>query len=362
MWLLDRMLDSLTSATPMAVTAVAVVLIIVIVRYLLAKQNGVRTARRYRIQLATMLLSLLGLVSLIVASPLGDTSKGQLLSLIGILLSAAIALSSTTLLGNAMAGVMLRTIRSFRAGDFLSVRDNFGRVTELGLFHTEIQAEDSNLVTLPNLYLVTNPVKVLRSTGTIISAKVSLGYDISRARIERLLLTAAEQTGLKDPFVYVLNLDDFSVSYQISGMLTEVTHVLSTRSRLRQMILDCLHEDGVEIVSPTFMNQRRVELGDQFVPPLTKDVEDSETAAQRPEDIVFDKAAEAESIERLRERYETLEASQAKLKEELKATDGETQQQEMRDQIKLLDKRKERIVRLVEKKEQERNEPPDVVS
>ena len=170
---LDQMFDSFTSAVPMAITAVIVIIVIVVARYLLTRQAGVRTARKFRVQLTTMLLSLLGLVSLIVASPLGDTSKGQLLSLIGILLSAAIALSSTTLLGNAMAGVMLRAIRSFRAGDFLSVRDNFGRVTELGLFHTEIQAEDSNLVTLPNLHLVTNPVKVLRSSGTIISADVS---------------------------------------------------------------------------------------------------------------------------------------------------------------------------------------------
>ncbi|MGB8329288.1 MAG: hypothetical protein WCE62_04110 [Polyangiales bacterium] len=39
--------------------------------------------------------------------PIGDAPRGQLLSLLGLLVTAAIALSSTTLLGNAMAGIML---------------------------------------------------------------------------------------------------------------------------------------------------------------------------------------------------------------------------------------------------------------
>jgi len=48
---------------------------------------------------------LLGIVLIVVGLPLEDGIRGQLLSFIGILLSAAIALSSTTFLGNIMAGV-----------------------------------------------------------------------------------------------------------------------------------------------------------------------------------------------------------------------------------------------------------------
>ena len=52
---------------------------------------------------------------------------------------------------------------------FGELRDTlFGRVTERGLFHTEIQTEDRDLVTLPNLYLVTNPVKVVRTFLTVL--------------------------------------------------------------------------------------------------------------------------------------------------------------------------------------------------
>jgi small-conductance mechanosensitive channel len=66
-----------------------------------------------------------------------------------------------------------------------------GKCRGAGRFHTEIQTDERTLTTLPNLYLVTNPVTTLRSSGTVVSATVSLGYDVPRGRIEELLLEAA---------------------------------------------------------------------------------------------------------------------------------------------------------------------------
>ncbi len=122
-----------------------------------------------------LLLTASAVVGVILAVPIAESAQEQLLSLLGLLLSAAVALSSTTFIGNAMAGLMLRAVRNFRPGDFLKVGDHFGRVTEQGLLATEIQTEDRDLTTLPNLYLVTQPVKVVRASGTIVSAYVSLG-------------------------------------------------------------------------------------------------------------------------------------------------------------------------------------------
>jgi small-conductance mechanosensitive channel len=200
-------------------------------------------------------------------------------------LSAAIALSSTTILGNALAGVMLRVIRNFRMGDFIRSGDHFGRVSERGLFHTEIQTEDRDLTTLPNLYLVTHPVKTIRSSGTVISASVSLGYDVPRAVVEELLLESARQAGLKDPFVQIHELGDFSVSYRIAGLLGEVKQILSARSRLRANVMDRLHEGGVEIVSPRFMNIRALGRERVFIPkPAQRAAADGATAL--PEEVV----------------------------------------------------------------------------
>ena len=123
---------------------------------------------------------LVGILFLILFLPLGDTLRGQLLSLYGLIISATIALSSTTLVGNIMAGIMLKTIGNCRPGYYITVGDYFGRISEMDLLHTEIQTEERDLTTLPNMYLVTHPVRVMQTSGTVIYVELSLGYDVSR--------------------------------------------------------------------------------------------------------------------------------------------------------------------------------------
>lgn len=184
----------------------------------------------------------------------------------GIVLSGAIALSSTTLLGNALAGIMLRATRSFRIGDFVEVKDCFGRVSSRGLLHIEVQVVDRSLVTLPNNILVTNPVKVIPRSGTIISAEVSLGYDVSRTQVEALLIDAANSVGLEEAYVQIRKLGDFSVSFMVNGLLKDISGMISKRSQLHGAVMDSLHQGGIEIVSPNFMNTREVNRA-VFIPP-----------------------------------------------------------------------------------------------
>ena len=145
---------------------------------------------------SSLALSFAGLLTIIVAMPINDALRGQLLSLIGILLTAAIALSSTTFIGNIMAGIMLKAVKNARPGDFITVADLTGRITEMDLLHTEIQTEFRDLVTVPNLYMVTQPLQVVRASGSIITAEVSLGYDVPHDRVADILCKASAAAGL----------------------------------------------------------------------------------------------------------------------------------------------------------------------
>jgi small conductance mechanosensitive channel len=266
--------------------------------YRIVMGHGVPTSGS-RISQQVLIAALAGilLVMLILQLPIGEAVRGQLLSLLGILVTAAIALSSTTLIGNAMAGLMLRSIRNFQPGDFIVVDGHRGRVSVLGLLRTEIQTERRNLTTLPNLYLITNPVTVVRPSGTFISATVSLGYDVPREKIEHCLEQAAEDAGLTEPFVFVLELGDFSITYQAAGFLEEVKYLISAESKLRECMLDALHRSGIEIVSPTFMNQRQLAAERLFIPEVDRTSESKPVPADepRPEERMFDKAEQAES-------------------------------------------------------------------
>jgi small-conductance mechanosensitive channel len=278
------------------------------------KDHPERTIHR---QVFMLVATLIAIILAVVLLPISDALRGQILSLLGILLSATIALSSTTFLGNALAGILLRNVRSFRTGDFIYVKDHFGRVSGRGLFHLEIQTEDRDLVTLPNLYVTTNPLKVTRASGTIISAEVSLGYDVPHSQVVSLLQQAATDAGLKEPFVYILKLGDFSILYRVNGLLSEVKQLLSARSNLNGAILDALHGAGIEIVSPNFMNTRDV-AGQKFTAhPVVKEglIGDDKD----PEEIIFDKAEKASTLEEQKasldeigERIETLKTALAK--------------------------------------------------
>jgi small-conductance mechanosensitive channel len=346
-------LGKLVPIVPSAVAAAAVLAVLFVAHYVLQRRRSMGHGRQLEHQLVMVALTFVGVIAIVLVLPLRDATKGQLLTLIGLLVTAAIALSSTTFVGNAMAGVMLRAVRNFHTGDFVRVGEHFGRVSERGLFHTELQTEDRDLTTLPNLYLVSNPVTVMRSSGTVLSARVSLGYDVPRSTVKRLLLEAGNEAGLVDPFVQVQKLGDFSVTYRLAGLLTEVKQVLSARSRLRGLMMDHLHQGGVEIVSPTFMNTRAFEKVASFIPhvpePGRAAVVEQETSSA--ETLAFDKAERAESLESLRRTCEELAGEIKSLKERIKEAEVGAPRESLERELKRLEARRERLSRVIEQRE-----------
>ncbi|MGB5591970.1 MAG: mechanosensitive ion channel domain-containing protein [Gammaproteobacteria bacterium] len=338
MELISKLLDGARLFLPVLVTLAIVIAGLSLVNWFLTRRWRDQPDAQFRFQMIMLALTFAGILAVIIAFPISDTLRGQLLSLIGILLSAAIALSSTTFIGNIMAGIMLRAIKSARPGDFITVADITGRITRMELLHTEVQTEDRNLATLPNLFMVTQPMRVVRANGTIISAEVSLGYDVSRSRVTELLCEAAGNAGLTDAFVLVRELGDYSVLYRVAGLLEEAKGLISARSRLRASMLDALHGAGVEVVSPNFMNTRTLGENTVFIPrpSRTKEPDDAVTA----EAIAFDKAEEAASVEAIRKAIEILDLESSRPDEapgeaaQARKTELDSRKAELLEQLK----------------------------
>lgn len=285
-----------------------------------------------------LVLTIVSILAVVIALPIDESSRNQIIGLIGLLLSGIIAFSSTNVISNLMAGVLLRITKPFRTGDFIRVGDFFGRVSERGLFDTEIQSESREFIALPNGYLVNNPVSTIRSSGAIVSATLSLGYSVHHLHIEPLLIAAAEKSGLQDPFVHIVELGDFSITYRISGLLVEVKGFITARSNLLRDVLSTLHDQGVEIMSPTFMNQRRTDGDSKVIPTFVQATPAKETVGA--EEIVFDKAERAEQAEgekqRLKEDIKDLETA---LKEDPDGKKGETKRniEKKRERLKAVE-------------------------
>lgn len=335
-------------------TGVLFVIIYILSKKLLERQSKGHSDKAIIRSIVLFVIIFLGIVSLILALPMSGAQKGQITSLIGIVLSAVLGLSSTTFIGNALAGIALKLRKSFKPGDFIQVNDVFGRVTEQGLFHTEIQTIDRDLTSLPNMSLATQAVKVTRSSGTFISVEVSLGYDVHRSKIESALLQAAKAAQLEDPFVLITSLGDFSVVYKVHGLLKDVKSLISAKSSLSANVLDALHQSGIEIVSPRFMNQKQI--GDTLFIPKKPRKKEEESNSPKADQVIFDKAEEAEGIEKRKAILQELEEKIKTEKEALKLEEDPALKEQIQKKLdttlalkqKLIDRIDQKMEKLTE--------------
>jgi hypothetical protein len=164
--------------------------------------------------------------------------------------------------------------------------------------------------------------------------------------VEQLLVQAAEAAKLETPFVQVTTLGDFSVTYRIAGLLTDLKTLISTRRQLRACMLDYLHGGGIEIVSPTFMNTRAFDKDQTFIPEASAFVEDADDTTS-VDSFLFDKAEKAELIDSLQSAAAEAEQKIKEIRGTISDKTDETQRTAADASIQKLQSRHERLENLI---------------
>lgn len=77
---------------------------------------------------------------------------------IGTVTGIILGVSMQSLIGNAIAGMVLAITRPFRIGDTITVFGNTGTVYEVGLLYTTLSAADGKTVLAPNTTLLTTAI------------------------------------------------------------------------------------------------------------------------------------------------------------------------------------------------------------
>ncbi len=264
---------------------------------LLARHKELTADQRLPRQLTMLIINIVAIIAIILSLPVSESLRNQLLALFGVLLSGIIAFSSTSIVSNLVAGLVLRLNQPFKAGDYIRCNGISGRVTAKGLLDTEVQTEARTLIHVANSFLVTHPVEVVRTSGTLISAQVSIGYDVHHGVIEQYLIQAAEAVELTDAFVHVTELGNYSINYKVSGLLLDTKSMITATSLLHSAILDELHNHDIEIMSPKMIAPREVDKDYTFIAKANTKLP---TESVKAEEVAFDKAEEAEQSERKR--------------------------------------------------------------
>src|SRR5210317_1975 len=119
--------QNLTSLLPLLITSGVCALLLGLLHYfLIHRQRSLSSEEKFPRQLSLLALTILALVILIIAAPLSDSLRNQVLALLGIVVSGVLAFSSTSFVTNFMAAIGLRVTQPFKVGDFITIGDHFG--------------------------------------------------------------------------------------------------------------------------------------------------------------------------------------------------------------------------------------------
>jgi small-conductance mechanosensitive channel len=198
-----------------------------------------------------------------VAYPYLPGSDSEAFKGLSVLFGLMITLGSTGLVTQAMSGLVVIYSRSLRKGDFVEVNGAQGVVTEVSSLATKIINVRNEEITIPNSVLISAPIrnfsKLSGTQGTLLTTKVTIGYDTPWRQVHALLIEAAQKTpGVRAtpmPYVYQRALSDFYVEYELYASIDRALDRIPILSALHASIQDCFNEHGVQIMSPHFLGQ-----------------------------------------------------------------------------------------------------------
>ena len=203
------------------------------------------------------------LLGIAVAYPFIPGSSSDAFKGLSVLLGLVLSLGSTGLVTQAMGGLVIVYSRALRKGDFVRIGDVEGVVTEVASLATKVVNVRNEEITIPNSVLIGTSIhnysKLAGTQGTLLTCKVTIGYDAPWRQVHAMLIAAAEKTPAVRrepvPYVYQRALSDFYVEYELFVHIDNAGERIPILSALHASIQDEFNEHGVQIMSPHFFSQ-----------------------------------------------------------------------------------------------------------
>jgi small-conductance mechanosensitive channel len=185
-----------------------------------------------------------------------QTLAGTMVTLFTVFIGLVVSFAATGSIGNALSGLVIMSWRPYKDGDRVEIAGGaYGDVVEVDVMFTKIRTIKDEIVHVPNSQILGSKiVNYSALPKVIVHQQVTLGYDVSRTLVERLLLEAARSNdGLlaePKPFVLVRDLDSNYIVYEINAYTDKPNQLVNIYSKLMEKILDCFDRARVEILSP----------------------------------------------------------------------------------------------------------------
>ena len=201
------------------------------------------------------------LIALVFAVPYIPGSDSAAFQGLTILVGAMLSLGANSVVSNMLAGLFVIYRRSTSIGDRIQIGEHIGDVVQIKLMETHLKSIKNELISIPNAQLMNSDVvnfsKKTDGSGLLLHTTVGIGYEEPPEKVEAMLIEAARRTkGIKakpEPFVLWTALADYAINYQINGYTTRGSIIPKIRSDLHRNIVAVFNENGVQIMTPSYM-------------------------------------------------------------------------------------------------------------
>jgi len=203
-------------------------------------------------------------LAFVAAFPYIPGSQSPAFQGVSIFLGLLFSLSSSSAIGNVVAGTILTYTRSFHVGDRVRIGQTTGDVVRKTMLVTHVRTIKNVMVSIPNAVVLSNEVvnysALAQTDGLILHTSVTIGYDAPWRTVHQLLVEAALNTpGIEKepkPFVLQTALNDFFVSYEINAYTRDPWSMVVIYANLHEQIQESFNKGGVEIMSPHYYSLR----------------------------------------------------------------------------------------------------------
>jgi small-conductance mechanosensitive channel len=230
-------------------------------------------------------------IALAVAHPYIPGSDSLAFQGLSVLFGLMISLGSTGIVSQMMSGTVVAYTRALHVGDYVSIGEVEGMVSEVGTISTKLVTMSNEEVTIPNSVLIENTIRnysqSFAGSASLVSTKITIGYDTPWRQVHAMLLMAADQVEgvckAPAPYVFQRALTDFYAEYELFALVELPMERLAVLSALHGKIQDVFNTYGVQIMSPQYYEQPPQPLivpKEKWFTAPAKDAEEGKQAAE----------------------------------------------------------------------------------
>lgn len=171
------------------------------------------------------------------------------------ILTAVVGLALQNTLNDIVAGLIINTEKTLKAGDWIRYDDKIGQLSQFSWRYVEMITLENEHLIIPNKEMTANTIQVYSGNNFRHFMKVPFGvtYDnIPNHVIDVVRETVKDIPGISQPDIFFVEYGDFAIMFNIRFFLIDVNRYFSIKSDILTKVFYAFSRHDIEIPIPRY--------------------------------------------------------------------------------------------------------------